>query len=84
MCIHETVDVPVRHSDGDGWVEVGECGLAARHVLSGAGMSESVSGIAMGWGLDRLLMLRKGIDDIRLLRAEDPRIAVATCRSRLR
>jgi phenylalanyl-tRNA synthetase alpha chain len=29
----------------------------------------------MGLGLDRLLMLRKGIDDIRLLRAEDPRIA---------
>jgi phenylalanyl-tRNA synthetase alpha chain len=33
------------------------------------------SGLAMGLGLDRLLMLRKGIDDIRLLRAEDPRIA---------
>ena len=33
------------------------------------------SGLAMGLGLDRLLMLRKGIDDIRLLRASDPRIA---------
>jgi phenylalanyl-tRNA synthetase alpha chain len=29
----------------------------------------------MGIGLDRLLMLVKGIDDIRLLRSEDPRIA---------
>ena len=29
----------------------------------------------MGLGLDRILMLRKGIADIRLLRAEDPRIA---------
>jgi phenylalanyl-tRNA synthetase alpha chain len=29
----------------------------------------------MGLGLDRALMLRKGIDDIRLLRATDPRIA---------
>jgi phenylalanyl-tRNA synthetase alpha chain len=29
----------------------------------------------MGMGLDRLLMLLKGIDDIRLLRAADPRIA---------
>jgi phenylalanyl-tRNA synthetase alpha chain len=28
----------------------------------------------MGLGLDRLLMLRKGICDIRLLRAKDPRI----------
>ena len=32
-------------------------------------------GLAMGLGLDRLLMLRKGIPDIRLLRATDPRIA---------
>jgi phenylalanyl-tRNA synthetase alpha chain len=29
----------------------------------------------MGLGLDRLVMLRKGLDDIRLLRASDPRIA---------
>jgi phenylalanyl-tRNA synthetase alpha chain len=29
----------------------------------------------MGLGLDRLLMVRKGIDDIRLLRATYPRIA---------
>jgi phenylalanyl-tRNA synthetase alpha chain len=29
----------------------------------------------MGLGLDRLLMLRKGIGDVRLLRAADPRVA---------
>jgi phenylalanyl-tRNA synthetase alpha chain len=29
----------------------------------------------MGLGLDRILMLRKGIDDIRLLRSTDPRVA---------
>ncbi len=33
------------------------------------------SGLAMGLGLDRLLMLRKRLPDIRLLRAGDPRIA---------
>jgi phenylalanyl-tRNA synthetase alpha chain len=33
------------------------------------------SGLALGMGLDRLLMLRKGIPDIRLLRSADPRIA---------
>jgi phenylalanyl-tRNA synthetase alpha chain len=31
--------------------------------------------LALGLGLDRVLMLRKGIPDIRLLRATDPRIA---------
>lgn len=60
-----------------GWVELAECGLAARHVLSGAGLDPARwSGLAMGMGLDRALMLRKGIDDIRLLRSTDPRIAV--------
>jgi phenylalanyl-tRNA synthetase alpha chain len=58
--------------DGDsGPVEVGECGLAHPDVLGPAG----TSGLAMGLGLDRLTMLAKGIDDIRLLRSTDPRIS---------
>lgn len=60
---------------GATWVEVGECGLASPDVLRAAGLPEGVTGLAMGLGLDRLLMLRKGIPDIRLLRATDPRIA---------
>jgi phenylalanyl-tRNA synthetase alpha chain len=60
---------------GGRWVEVGECGLAARHVLAGAGLPATVTGLALGLGLDRLVMLRKGIDDIRLLRSPDPRVA---------
>jgi len=57
------------------WLEVGECGQAARHVLDRAGLPTTVTGTALGLGLDRLLMLRKGITDIRLLSATDPRIA---------
>ncbi len=61
---------------GDDWVEVGECGLASPEVLAAAGLDVGeYGGLAMGLGLDRLLMLRKSIDDIRLLRSEDPRIA---------
>jgi phenylalanyl-tRNA synthetase alpha chain len=61
---------------GGEWVEVGECGLADPALLDRCGLAPSVvSGLAMGLGLDRLLMLRKGIDDIRLLRATDSRIA---------
>jgi phenylalanyl-tRNA synthetase alpha chain len=33
------------------------------------------TGLAMGLGLDRILMLRKGVADIRLLRSDDPRVA---------
>jgi phenylalanyl-tRNA synthetase alpha chain len=57
------------------WIEIGECGLAATHVLARAGLGVEWTGLAMGVGLDRLLMLRKGIPDIRLLRADDARIA---------
>ncbi|SES31487.1 phenylalanyl-tRNA synthetase, alpha subunit [Lentzea xinjiangensis] len=60
--------IDVEH-DGQ-WVEIGECGRAARHVLK-----EHPHGLALGLGLDRLLMLRKGVPDIRLLRNTDPRIA---------
>jgi phenylalanyl-tRNA synthetase alpha chain len=56
------------------WVEVGECGLALPALLAENGLPQA-SGLAMGLGLDRVLMLRKGIDDIRLLRSLDPRIA---------
>jgi phenylalanyl-tRNA synthetase alpha chain len=52
----------VRDDDG-GWVEIGECGEINRALLG-------VRGLAMGLGLDRLLMLRKGIPDIRRVRDE--------------
>lgn len=57
------------------WIEVGECGLASEAVLEEAGLPAGTTGLAMGLGLDRLLMLAKGIDDIRLLRSDDPRVA---------
>jgi phenylalanyl-tRNA synthetase alpha chain len=59
----------------DQWIEIGECGVAAPDVLRLAGLDESWTGLAMGPGLDRLVMLRKGIRDIRLLRSTDPRVA---------
>jgi phenylalanyl-tRNA synthetase alpha chain len=59
---------------GGRWVEVWECGLAHPGVLAAAGLAGH-GGLALGMGLDRLLMLIKGIPDIRLLRSADPRIA---------
>jgi phenylalanyl-tRNA synthetase alpha chain len=57
------------------WVEIGECGVAHPDLLSDAGLPpHEWSGLAMGIGLDRAVMLRKGIDDIRLLRSCDPRV----------
>jgi phenylalanyl-tRNA synthetase alpha chain len=59
---------------GGRWVEVWECGLVHPDVLAAAGLADH-SGLALGMGLDRMLMLIKGIPDIRLLRSADPRIA---------
>jgi phenylalanyl-tRNA synthetase alpha chain len=64
--------VDVRRDDR--WVEVWECGQAHPQVLAAAGLGGR-SGLALGMGLDRLLMLAKRIPDIRLLRSGDPRIA---------
>ncbi len=59
--------------DGNQWIEIGECGLASSYVLHSAGL-KNATGLAMGLGLDRILMIRKGINDIRLLRSQDPRV----------
>ena len=64
------VDVQV----GDEWVEIAEGGLAHPEVLVDAGL-RACTGLAIGVGLDRLLMIRKGVPDIRLLRLKDQRIA---------
>ena len=60
---------------GDTWLEVGEAGLAHLDILRETiSHRADLSGLAMGLGLDRLLMVRKNIPDIRLLRSDDPRI----------
>ena len=58
------------------WMEIAECGRIHPDVLTRAGLRPSRwSGLALGMGLERALMLAKGIPDIRYLRATEPRIA---------
>jgi phenylalanyl-tRNA synthetase alpha chain len=58
-----------------GWVELVPCGLVHPKVLSYGGLDpKEWSGFAFGLGLTRLVMMKYGIDDIRLLLAGDLRV----------
>jgi len=57
-----------------GWIEVLGAGMVHPNVLSGAGYDpKKYQGFAFGMGIERVVMLRHGIDDIRLLYGNDPR-----------
>ena len=51
---------------GAGWIEWGGCGMVNPEVLKNAGIDPDVySGFAFGMGIERTLMLRHGIADMR-------------------
>jgi phenylalanyl-tRNA synthetase alpha chain len=57
-----------------GWLEVLGCGMIHPEVLKNTGIDpEKYSGFAFGFGLDRLVMLKYNIDDVRLLNSGDLR-----------
>ena len=59
---------------GSGWIELWGCGMVHPQVLRNCGIDPEVySGFAFGFGLDRITMLKYGIDDIRALYESDMR-----------
>src|SRR6185295_2558069 len=57
-----------------GWIELGGSGIVHPNVLRGAGVDpEEFSGFAFGLGIDRMVALMYGLDDIRLLFENDVR-----------
>ncbi|MGM9973525.1 MAG: phenylalanine--tRNA ligase subunit alpha [Clostridiaceae bacterium] len=59
---------------GSGWIELLGCGMVHPQVLRNCGIDPEVySGFAFGFGIDRMVMLKYGIDDIRLLYESDMR-----------
>ncbi|MGL5901477.1 MAG: phenylalanine--tRNA ligase subunit alpha [Cetobacterium sp.] len=57
-----------------GWLEIMGCGMVDPAVLSAVGYdSEEVSGFAFGMGIERITMLRYGIDDLRAFFENDVR-----------
>jgi phenylalanyl-tRNA synthetase alpha chain len=57
-----------------GWIEVLPCGMVHPNVLRAGGIDpEEWTGFAFGMGLQRVVMLRYGIHDIRLFMGGDLR-----------
>ena len=57
-----------------GWLEILGCGMVHPNVLAAAGVdSERWQGYAFGMGIERLAMLRYGVDDLRLFFENDLR-----------
>ena len=58
-----------------GWLEISGCGMVHPNVLKASGVDpEKYTGYAFGMGIDRLAMLRYGINDLRLLFENDLRL----------
>lgn len=57
-----------------GWLEVGGCGMVHPNVFQSVGIdSERYTGFAFGMGVERLAMLRYGVNDLRLFFENDLR-----------
>jgi phenylalanyl-tRNA synthetase alpha chain len=59
---------------GDGWLEILGCGMVHPQVLRNGGYDpEEVTGWAFGMGIERIAMLKYGVDDLRLFFDNDLR-----------
>ena len=60
---------------GTGWIEIGGAGMVHPKVLEAGGINpREYRGFAFGCGIDRMVMLKYGIDDVRLLYNGDLRL----------
>ena len=61
---------------GTGWIEVLGAGVVNRHVLENCGIDpEEYTGFAFGMGVERIAMLKYGINNIKTLFESDTRFA---------
>ncbi|WBB81330.1 phenylalanine--tRNA ligase subunit alpha [Micromonospora sp. WMMD882] len=66
------------HRDGPRWVEWGGCGMVNPKVLRACGVDPDVySGFAFGIGIDRTVMFRHGVSDMRDMAEGDVRFTRA-------
>ncbi|MFD3516459.1 phenylalanine--tRNA ligase subunit alpha [Streptomyces sp. NPDC058657] len=69
VCRGESVgnpDRPCRTCGSEGWIELGGCGMVNPKVLNACGVDpQKYSGFAFGFGIERMLMFRHNVEDMR-------------------
>ena len=69
VCKGESVGNPdrsCRTCSSEGWIELGGCGMVNPRVLTACGVDpEKYSGFAFGFGIERMLMFRHNVEDMR-------------------
>ena len=79
VCRGESVgnpDRPCRTCSSEGWIEWGGCGVVNPRVLQSCGVdTDRYSGFAFGMGLERTLMFRNGVEDMRDMLEGDVRFS---------
>ncbi|HEY5836457.1 phenylalanine--tRNA ligase subunit alpha [Streptomyces sp.] len=69
VCRGESVgnpDRPCRTCSSEGWIELGGCGMVNPKVLTACGVDpQRYSGFAFGFGIERMLMFRHNVEDMR-------------------
>jgi phenylalanyl-tRNA synthetase alpha chain len=69
---------PCRTCSSEGWIEWGGCGMVNPRVLVACGIDpDGYSGFAFGMGLERALMFRHGVEDMRDMFEGDVRFTTA-------
>ncbi len=68
-----SAEFDIQRPDGS-WIELGGCGMVHPNVLRAGGIDpEEFSGFAFGFGIDRMALMRHGVDDLRAMYADDMR-----------
>ena len=69
-------DSSCRTCGGTGWIEWGGCGMVNRNVFQACGIDpDRYTGFAFGMGIERALMLRHGVKDMREMVEGDVRFS---------
>ena len=68
-----SAEFDIQRPDGS-WIELGGCGMVHPNVLTAGGIDpDEWSGFAFGFGIDRMALMRHGVQDLRDMYADDVR-----------